>query len=221
MRKITEEELTPQPEKRGRGRPKGSKDKIKRKTPKRGPMTEQSEAFKARSLAVDPKTGYVVRIDGQNARIMGKMGDEKVSAFVQYHIDCLKMREGVNKKDPEDMRQRFYRYLAYCEQHCIVPNNMNCYLAIGVTRTEMSDWRNGNRGTPEHQQFAQDVTSFFASIHEQGAIDGVMNPISSIFWQKAHDGMIEASKVEVVNQEPLGDKRSAEAITAQYSDLPD
>ena len=98
---------------------------------------------------------------------------------------------------------------------------MNCYLAIGVERAEMHTWREGTRGTPEHQRFALDVASFFASIHEQGAIDGMMNPISSIFWQKAHDGMIEASKVEVVNKEPLGDKRSAEDIAAQYNELPD
>jgi hypothetical protein len=99
---------------------------------------------------------------------------------------------------------------------------MNCYLAIGISRFDIANWRNG-QSTPEHKEFAQTVTDFFASVHEQAATDGVMNPISAMFWQKAHDGMVEASKLEVVNTDPLGDRQSAEQIAAKYADvvLPD
>ena len=158
---------------------------------------------------------------GGTGNIIGRMGDEKVTAFVAYHMECLKMREGVNKKDVPDLYQRFYRYLAYCAERGIIPNNMNAYLAIGINREDIRSWCAGERGTPDHKQFANDVKDFFASIHEQGAVDGMMNPISSIFWQKAHDGMIEASKLEVVNDNPLGERKSAEEIAKTYSDLPD
>ena len=200
---IADEIIEEQPVKRKRGRPKGSKNKPEHR------------------LVVDPKTGMVVRKDGGESVILGRMGDEKVSAFVQYHLECLKMREGVNLKDVPDLYQRFYRYLAYCAQHGILPNNMNCYLAIGVSRQLMSYWRLGQQGTPEHRRFAQDVADFFASIHEQSGTEGVVNPIFAMWQQKAHDGMIEASKVEVINQDPLGEKKSAEEIAIQYADLPD
>ena len=194
------------PVKRGRGRPKGSKNK---------------HSIKPKITVIDPKTG--IAINKTNAMsIMGKMGDDRVSDFVQYHIDMLQMRQGVNKKDVSDLYNRFFRYLAYCKEHNIVPNNMNCYFAIGLNRQDIARWRSGELGTPEQQQFARDLSQLFESIHEQGAIDGMFNPISAIFWQKAHDGMIEASKMEVVQTDPLGEKKSAEKITEQYADiLPD
>ena len=102
-----------------------------------------------------------------------------------------------------------------------MPNNMNCYYAIGVTKQEMSQWRLGQRATPEHQQFAEEVTALFASIHEQAGAEQIVNPILTIWWQKSHDGMIEAAKAEEVVEDPLGQKRSAEEIASKYSDLPD
>lgn len=168
---------------------------------------------------VDPETGYVVENRGQNAKIIGKMGDEKVTAFVRYHMDMLAMRQGVNKRDVSDLYARFINYLQYCEEHGVIPNNMNCYFAIGVSKDDITHWKTGKRGTADHQKFAEDLTSFFASIHEQGAIDNVLPIISAMFWQKAHDGLIEASKVEVVQDNPLGEKKSAEEIAKAYTDI--
>ena len=195
-----------QPPKRGPGRPKGSKNK--------GP--------KAQSALVDPKTGILVTNSSDKA-IIKHIGDERVTAFVQYHVDMLQMRQGVNKRDVNDLYQRFYAYLAYCAEHMIVPNNMNCYFALGVGRDELYQWRKGIKGTPDHKRFADDVSQFFASIHEQGPTEGLLNPISAMFWQKAHDGMIEAQKLEVTNTDPLGEKQSGEQIAQKYADvqLPD
>lgn len=142
---------------------------------------------------------------------------------MQYHIDMLAMRQGVNKKDVSDLYKRWYFYLNYCQEHGVIPNNMNAYFAMGVGKEEISRWKSGKAGTPEHKQFAEEVTQFFASIHEQGVIDGMFNPISGIFWQKAHDGMIEAQKLEVTQNDPLGERQSAEQIAEKYADveLPD
>ena len=171
---------------------------------------------------VDPESGMLVEKNGKNAVVIGRMGDEKVTAFVNYHMEMLAMRQGVDKTDVNELYNRFIRYLSYCEQHGVVPGNMNCYFAIGINRQDISKWKAGG-GTPEHKQFAEDVTAFFASVHEQGGTDGVLNPISAMFWQKAHDGLIEASKLEVVTEDPLGEKRSAEQIAKAYTDveLPD
>lgn len=202
------------PVKRGRGRPKGSKDKKPRKSPDIDPTSK---------LLVDPKTGIVVRNEGQSANIIGRIGDEKVSAFVAYHMEMAKMRQGVDKKNVPDLYNRFFEYLQYCEKHGIMPNNMNAYYALGISRQEIDLWNGRTRGTQEQHDFAVFIKDFFASIHEQGAVEGIINPITSIFWQKAHDGMIEASKLEVVNQDPLGDRKSAEDIAKAYEEvnLPD
>ena len=204
--------MNEQPVKRGRGRPKGSKNK-------KPTSKAVKELRKYDQYEVDPQTGYAVAISGGRKQMIGRIGDEKVTAFVAYHMEMLKMREGVNKKDVSDLYQRFYRYLAYCAEKGIIPNNMNAYFAMGVTKQDISYWKAGTYGTPEHKKFAEDVTQFFASVHEQAPTEGLMNPISAMFWQKAHDGMVEASKLEVVQNNPLGEKKSAEEIAKAYDEI--
>ena len=192
------------PPKRKRGRPKGSKNK--------------PGVTKAAISLVDPKTGVVVSNNAAQSQIIARMGDERVTAFVQYHMDMLQMRQGVDRKNVPDLYQRFYRYLAYCAEKGIIPNNMNAYFAIGITKQDISAWYAGNR-SPEHKQFAEDIKQFFASIHEQAGGEGIVNPILSIYWSKAHDGMVEASKLEVVNTDPLGEKQSSEQIAQKYAGI--
>lgn len=228
MRKIPDPELIKQIEemqaaqkaaetpgqKRKAGRPKGSKDKAPR-----AKLGAKAAISKENAKLYDQKTGIAVQNRNMDAVTLKRMGDERVSAFVQYHIDMLKMRQGVNKKDVQDLYNRFFVYLAYCEEHGIIPNNMNAYFAIGVTRDNICAWKAGRGGSPEHKQFAEDVSQFFASIHEQAGGEGIVNPILSIYWSKAHDGMIEASKVEVVQDNPLGERQSAEEIQQKYADI--
>ena len=213
MRTIPDEDTLKQieelqnPPKRKRGRPKGSRNK---------PGVDKA----AHSL-IDPKTGIVVNNNAAQSQIIARMGDERVSMFVQYHMDMLQMRQGVDKKNVPDLYQRFYRYLAYCAEKGIIPNNMNAYFAIGITKQDISVWNAGQR-SPEHKQFAEDIKQFFASIHEQAGGEGIVNPILSIYWSKAHDGMVEAQKLEVVNTDPLGEKQSSEQIAQKYAGiLPD
>lgn len=221
MRTIPDEEVLKQieameaaqaPVKRGRGRPKGSKNK---------PGSKKHEFPNESRQLVDPKTGIVVSNNAAQSQIIARMGDERVSAFVQYHMDMMRMRQGVDKKNVPDLYNRFFNYLGYCAEHGIIPNNMNAYFAIGISKDNISAWYAG-RGTPEQRQFAEDIKQFFASIHEQAGGEAIVNPILSIYWSKAHDGMVEASKIEVVNTDPLGEKQSAEQIAAKYSGiLPD
>lgn len=170
---------------------------------------------------IDPETGLAVNAQGNAGAIIARMGDEKVTAFVKYHLDMIQFREGVDPTDVDDLYNHFIGYLAYCADHGIIPNNMNCYFALHVSRQQMSAWHRGVGGTPRHKEFADMVMDFFASVHEQAATDGIVNPIYSMWLQKAHDHMIEAQKVEVVTDDPLGQKRSAEEIAKQYANLPD
>ena len=213
MRTIPDEDTLKQieelqnPPKRKRGRPKGSRNK---------PGVDKA----AHSL-IDPKTGIVVNNNAAQSQIIARMGDERVTAFVQYHMDMLQMRQGVDRKNVPDLYQRFYRYLAYCAEKGIIPNNMNAYFAIGITKQDVSLWNAGQR-SPEHKQFAEDIKQFFASIHEQAGGEGIVNPILSIYWSKSHDGMSDNPRVEVTVTDPLGDRASSAEIAKKYEGiLPD
>ena len=210
MRTIPDSEALKQieelqnPPKRKRGRPKGSKNK--------------PGVTKAAISLVDPKTGVVVSNNAAQSQIIARMGDERVTAFVQYHMDMLQMRQGVDKKNVPDLYQRFYRYLAYCAEKGIIPNNMNAYFAIGITKQDISVWNAGQR-SPEHKQFAEDIKQFFASIHEQAGGEGIVNPILSIYWSKAHDSMSDNPRIEVTVNDPLGDRASSAEIADRYKDI--
>ena len=218
MRTIPDEEVLKQieamqnPPKRKPGRPKGSKNK---------PGSKKHEFPNESKQLVDPKTGIVVSNNAAQSQIIARMGDERVTAFVQYHMDMLQMRQGVDKKNVPDLYQRFYRYLAYCAEKGIIPNNMNAYFAIGITKQDVSLWNAGQR-SPEHKQFAEDIKQFFASIHEQAGGEGIVNPILSIYWSKSHDGMSDNPRVEVTVTDPLGDRASSAEIAKKYEGiLPD
>lgn len=168
---------------------------------------------------VDPQTGLVVDGHGKNAQVIGRMGDEKVTAFVDYHMACLAMRQGVDKTDVPDLYDRFVRYLEYCREHGVIPGAANAQLAIGISRDDISKWSRGLQGTPEHRAFAEDFKAVMASVNEQAAADGILNPVLSIFWSKAYYGLSDQPKVEVEVVNPLGDKRSAEEIAKRYADV--
>lgn len=168
---------------------------------------------------VDPQTGLVVDNHGKTATVIGRMGDEKVSAFVDYHMACLAMRQGVDKHDVPDLYDRFVRYLEYCREHGVIPGAANAQLAIGISRDDISKWSRGLQGTPEHKAFAEDFKAVMASVNEQAAADGILNPVLSIFWSKAYYGLSDQPKVEVEVVNPLGDKRSAEEIAKRYADV--
>jgi hypothetical protein len=197
------------PPKRKPGRPKGSKNK---------PGSKKHEFPNESRQLVDPKTGIVVSNNAAQSQIIARMGDERVTAFVQYHMDMLKMRQGVDKKNVPDLYNRFLNYLGYCAEHGVIPNNMNAYFAIGINKNDIGAWYAG-RGTPEQRQFADDIKQFFASIHEQAGGEAIVNPILSIYWSKAHDGLSDQPKIEVSIEDPLGQRSSSEEIAERYRDL--
>ena len=209
LAELERQQQEAQPKKRGR--PKGSKDKVPRAKP-----GEKSNLSKANNVLVDPVTGIAVQKRNKTAVTIQHMGDERVTAFVQYHVDMLKMRQGVDCKNVPDLYNRFYTYLAYCAEHGIIPNNMNAYFAIGIDKGRISAWKAGKGGTPEHKRFAEDVTQFFASVHEQAGAEGIVNPILSIYWSKAHDNLTDQPKVEVTVTDPLGERASAAEIAKKY-----
>lgn len=197
------------PPKRGPGRPKGSKNK---------PGSKKHEFPNESRQLVDPKTGIVVSNNAAQSQIIARMGDERVTAFVQYHMDMMKMRQGVDKKNVPDLYNRFFNYLGYCAEHGVIPNNMNAYFAIGINKNDIGAWYAG-RGTPEQRQFAEDIKQFFASIHEQAGGENIVNPILSIYWSKSHDGMSDNPRIEVTVNDPLGEKASSAEIADRYRDL--
>jgi len=187
-------------------------------------IQKNKEAAEARISLPIPNTDMIITNGGGiMQRTVGQIGEDKVGAFIDYHIQLFQMGKGVNKEDVDELYLRFVRYLEYCSEHNIMPGNMAAYMAIGVTSEDIRHWASGKKGTPRHKQFAQDVRAFFNAVHEQAPMEGLLNPILSIFWQKAYAGLSDQPQPESEDTNPLGEQQSAEQIAAKYSEvqLPD
>ena len=98
-----------------------------------------------------------------------------------------------------------------------------CQLALGINGRTFSKWRNGTaRGNdPRYREFAELVDSVIGAGMEASSAAGAVDKVLLIWWEKAHFNMIEGTGRETSNNDPLGERKSAEEIAEKYGDLPD
>lgn len=148
--------------------------------------------------------------------------NRKASRYANFVLAVRQIAVGVNTKDPEDMRKRFYAYLALCDACSMKVGNMNAYAAMGIITQYAWQWKHGGFGsTPERKALIEEVDSVCAGYREQLIGDGQLNPVTGIFWQKNYDGLRDIQSHEVAPMDPLGEKRSAKEIAEQYKDIID
>lgn len=120
----------------------------------------------------------------------------------------------------ETLKTRFFKYLEFCSANDVPLGNSQAYLAMGITRRDISDWYNGYRRGPEYQAFASFVKRVLAANRESLMIGGKLNPIIGIWWEKSHDGMSETEEADaMLNSDSLDDKRDAQQIAETYQNL--
>ena len=155
-------------------------------------------------------------------RINGLDPTRKASRYANFVLAVKRISDGVNIKDADDMRRRFYQYLMLCESCNMKIGNMNAYSAMGITKQQADLWRNGGSGSnPDRKRLIDEVDSVCTGYREQLIADGQINPVTGIFWQKNYDGLRDVQEHSVFQGDPLGEKRSAKEIAEQYKDIID
>ena len=141
----------------------------------------------------------------------------KITAFA---LAVQNISRGVNIKDVNDMRQRFYLYCALSERVGMRIGNMNAYHAMGISFKVASDWRSGGSGsTAERRELIAEVDAICSGTREMLAGMQQINPVLAIFWQKNYDGLKDVQDHVVSTGDPLGDKQSREQIQEKYQDI--
>lgn len=191
---------------------------------------------KERALA-DPKVQKSIKMmpvlpeemDYQNmtleqiAEHINSFGEKRtISKITAFMMVVQNISVGRNIKDTNDLRRRFYTYLAMSEACNMRVGNMNAYHAMGITIQQAWAWKTGGPGsTPERRELVAEVDAVCSGSREMLAAMGQINPVLAIFWQKNFDGLRDVQEHSVYQGDPLGEKRSAQDIAEQYSDLPD
>ena len=144
----------------------------------------------------------------------------KASKYANFVLAVKRIAEGVNRKDVEDMRNRFYNYISLCEATNMKIGNMNAYAAIGIDKVRAYYWAHGMQGsTPERKELIAEIDSVCSGYREQLIADQQINPVTGIFWQKNYDGLRDITEHSFNVGDPLGEKRSAQEISEQYKDI--
>lgn len=190
------------PVKRGRGRPPGSKNK---------------RTMAERMVANYPNSPLM-----RNALSEANVG--RASAAVGHVMQCMQYGAKVNIESIDSLYKGLEQYIQFCYENDFPPTVATCCLALGIEYRTLNEWRKGNRrgSDPEYKKFAESVKYVIHAGIEACMVTGLINPVTGIWWEKSYFNMIEAQKVEVVQEEPLGERRSAGEIISKYAEiLPD
>ena len=133
----------------------------------------------------------------------------------------LAIRQTVDLDNPATLFNAMEQYLSLCSQTGMRITNQTLYMACGVGRTDIFNWKHGERrqNNPAYRQFAEMCQLVCAAAREQYGIEGQVNPILTIFHQKAYDGLSDTPRDEEV-RDPLGEISDPQKLAEKYKDIP-
>ena len=133
---------------------------------------------------------------------------------------CVQIRESVNLEDPQTLWSAMDKYLSLCAMSGMKISNSFLYLACGVTKQTIGDWKFGRtrQNNPEYRKFAETCQQICSAAREQYGLEGEVNPILTIFHQKFYDGFTDTPKVEGA-KDPLGEIQDPAKLAEKYKDI--
>lgn len=158
--------------------------------------------------------------------LQGQRSLMEPDAYVPSRVDfIMKLKEmgaqPLDRKNEKEMNQRFDDYLRLCRDYQIQPSNQACYLALGVSKSTMSEWENGVNGTTFQSNFSKKVKQTISTFREIAANEGKINTVWAIFMGKNYDGLKDQQDV-VVTPNVIGQTDDATTLAEKYrANLPE
>lgn len=133
---------------------------------------------------------------GKNYNEIAKMG-----------IGARKVQEMLNMKrisinDYEEIQQRVYDYLEYCDNQPQIPTVKGLSVALGIQSATLMTWLKDN---PNHESsiFLNQVIDIMADNVEQKALQGQLDRVVSIFTLKANYGYRENQDITITHKKTV------------------
>ena len=195
--------------KRGRGRPKGSKNKPKPKKTGRPKGSKSSYTVSEKALAQRR----------QNSAMPIPTTPEEIdynSRLIGHVMQIQEIRQQANKHDINSLRSCFLNYLKLCQVNGFPVQNMAAYSAMGFDVQSFFSW--SRRDDPEVREFANFVRGTCALFRENMVTDGKLNPVIGIFWQRNYDGLRnDTEQIQSISEQE--DETSNEGYKEKYRKL--
>lgn len=165
------------------------------------------------------KRGRLYRIESQ------QYASTRISDLVHASLEDLAAladgKQKISLGDTTALKERTVVYMKGCEMSGILPSVAGLCRSLGCSRAGFYDYLNRNPESPSGQWMAlfQDVCS---DLLATSALRGDVQPIVSIFLEKAQYGMKES--LEIVSRTdngPLGAPTTAAELMEKYGGLPE
>lgn len=117
-----------------------------------------------------------------------------------------------DKRNVEELEDRFMEYLQYCAINDVKIGNQMAYLAMGLNKDDVYDMEHGRKLDSTHSDFIKKVKQICAGNRELLMQDGKVNPITGIFWQKNYDQMKDVQDITITPNNQLQPTMSLDQI---------
>jgi len=148
---------------------------------------------------------------------------DKSGRFAAITLAILEISKDANKEDIDSLYDCVERYINFCYKYNISLTNLGCYGACGVSNQTISEWAHGrNRAArdPRYKEFAIRVRQLCGINREQMMVEGKLNPIIGIWWQKNFDGFTD-KPVDVIDDTDDAMTLSESEIAKKYEGIGD
>lgn len=136
--------------------------------------------------------------------------------FTQHKLEIVSWGD-VQISDPIAVKERSVKYIQSCIDRDMKPTIAGYALALGIDRTSLLRWCNGQIGKNEDSRITLKKTcSLINSLMEDYMQNGKINPVAGIFLMKNNMGYADKQEVVVTPNNPLGNPADMQAIEDKY-----
>lgn len=213
--------------KRGRGRPKGSKNKPKPVTADRIATATIKEAYPDMSKekldrALTKETGMSFGSLNYLEKKNEKGGKGEKAKAADFILKCREISRYSDHDNIDTLYACFDAYLKLCIAYDYTISNMTAYMAIGVHRRDIDRWASGERRKSDsaYKEFAEMVRNVCSAARDLYGMEGITDRVISIYHQKAFDKLSDQPMPDKEESSPLGEMKDAESLAKKYENIP-
>lgn len=180
-RKPVDPSLAMEPkESRGRGRPKGSKNKPK--PPKKGRPKGSTSLYTLTPAALEQRRNNVALLPADTPEEV-----ELNARQIEHVIRVQEIARNADRNDLLSLKSCFLAYLKLCQEDGFKVGNMAAYASMGFDHSAFATF--SKRDDPEVKAFCKFVKNTCAMFRETLVSENQLNPVIGIFWQRNYDGL--------------------------------
>ena len=148
----------------------------------------------------------------------GEPGDN--ARFVRYALAAWDLPP-IDISDPVQVKERIGQYFRHCAENDRKPQIVGMCNWLGITRSTLNTWQNGEYRTGTHSDIIKKACAFIEEMWADYMQSGKINPATGIFLAKNWYGYKDIADVVVTPNNPLQDMNPQEARKRLVDAIPE